>query len=239
MCTVSFVRDEFGILLTSNRDESTSRPASLQPAEYVLNNTKLLFPKDAKAGGTWFVVTEHGHALVLLNGAFERHTPVGNYRMSRGLILLEIAADPNPIIKFESLNLENIEPFTIVSFTGTLHELRWDGSTKYTSELNSYHSHIWSSSTLYEKNVRDMREQKFNSFLSNNPHPDADDLLAFHHLSDGDQQNSFVMNRHNKLRTLSITQARLKASEIEMVHYDLMSSRKTSFSMSLTHPFAV
>ena len=84
-----------------------------------------------------------------------------------------------------------------------------------------------------------MREQKFTSFLSNNPHPNADALLAFHHLEDGDQENSFVMNRQNNLRTLSITQAKLHASEIEMVHYDLMTSRRAFSSMSLKQPFVV
>jgi hypothetical protein len=40
----------------------------------------LIFPKDPKAGGTWFVANADGVILVLLNGADEKHEVQFPYR---------------------------------------------------------------------------------------------------------------------------------------------------------------
>ena len=58
MCTVSFVASNGKIIITSNRDEQVIRPA-IAPQKYTINNKTLLFPKDPKAGGTWYVVDEN------------------------------------------------------------------------------------------------------------------------------------------------------------------------------------
>lgn len=70
MCTVSFVCANGRIIITSNRDEQIGRPSN-PPKNYLINNKKIIFPKDPKAGGTWFVVDDDATVLVLLNGAAE------------------------------------------------------------------------------------------------------------------------------------------------------------------------
>jgi hypothetical protein len=40
----------------------------------------VIYPKDPKAGGTWYVVDENGTVLVLLNGAEEKHTIKLSYK---------------------------------------------------------------------------------------------------------------------------------------------------------------
>jgi uncharacterized protein with NRDE domain len=59
------------------------------------NGQKLFFPKDTDAGGTWIVMKENGDAAVLLNGAFINHTAEPPYRLSRGIILLDIFSTEN------------------------------------------------------------------------------------------------------------------------------------------------
>ncbi len=73
MCTVSFVSSNDKIIITSNRDEKVIRPSAIEPKNYSINNKDIIFPKDPKAGGTWYAIDENGTVLVLLNGASEKH----------------------------------------------------------------------------------------------------------------------------------------------------------------------
>ena len=66
MCTVSFVYTHDKVIITSNRDEQVIRPSAIPPKNHTLNGKNIIYPKDPKAGGTWFVVDENGTVLVLL-----------------------------------------------------------------------------------------------------------------------------------------------------------------------------
>jgi hypothetical protein len=68
MCTVSFVATNDSVI-TSNGTK-TIRPVPFLKSLYC-KWTKSYFPKDPKAGGTWFVTKADGTVLVLLNGAAE------------------------------------------------------------------------------------------------------------------------------------------------------------------------
>ena len=97
MCTVSFVSSNGKVILTSNRDENIIRPSAIEPKHYLINNKNIVFPKDAKAGGTWYAITENANVAILLNGAAEKHQLKSFYRKSRGLILLDIISLDLPI----------------------------------------------------------------------------------------------------------------------------------------------
>src|SRR6478672_10980817 len=116
MCTVSFVNANGKIIITSNRDEKTLRPGAIEPKNYLINNRKIIFPKDKKAGGTWYAVNENSTILVLLNGAEERHQLKSHYRKSRGLIVLDLISSKSVVQTWKFIGLENIEPFTLVVF---------------------------------------------------------------------------------------------------------------------------
>ena len=116
MCTVSFVNVNNKIIITSNRDEKIIRPSAIPPKNYNINGKNVIFPKDPKAGGTWYVVDEKGTVLVLLNGADEKHQVEPLYRKSRGLIVLELISENSPKDFWNKIDLENIEPFTLVLF---------------------------------------------------------------------------------------------------------------------------
>jgi uncharacterized protein with NRDE domain len=170
MCTVSFVATNNKVIITSNRDEKILRPSAVEPKNYLVNNKNVIFPKDPKAGGTWYAITEDGTILVLLNGADEKHEVKLPYRRSRGLIVLDIIASESAIKEWKNIGLDNIEPFTLVLFQdNVLYQLRWNGTEKTTVNLDVSKSHIWSSSTLYPKEIREKRANWFAAFLDTKP----------------------------------------------------------------------
>ena len=70
----------------------------------------------------------------------------------------------------KEINLENIEPFTLVLFQNqALFQLRWNGIKKETLELDIHKNHVWSSSTLYPEVIRKQRADWFYTFLEANP----------------------------------------------------------------------
>ncbi len=223
MCTVTYISLNGIRYLTSNRDEHISRPASEKPKEEIVNNCRVLYPKDPKAGGTWFAVNENGVTAVLLNGAVQRHLPGESYRLSRGVVLLNIISNAAPAFHFEKIELNSIEPFTIILLEHKqLLELRWDGMNKYRRELNIDENYIWSSVTLYDKEAIKKREKLFKEFISEGSEITERSIIDFHHNDYNDSENGFIINRNNQLKTFSITQTVHDAPTIKMNHYDLL-----------------
>ena len=180
MCTVSFVNANGKIIITSNRDEKTLRPNAIEPKNYLINNKKIIFPKDKKAGGTWYAINENSTVLVLLNGADEKHILKESYRKSRGLIVLELISSESVLAVWNAIDLDTIEPFTLVLFENKkLYQLRWNEIEKSALELDTAQSHIWSSSTLYSKEIREKRANWFYNFLDTKPEVNAEELFNF------------------------------------------------------------
>lgn len=222
MCTVSFISRKDRYFITSNRDEHISRPLAYKPQENIVNGVKVLFPKDPKAGGTWFALNEYGVVSVLLNGAYVRHQSKGDYAKSRGLVLLDVIGSLNPEETLQHMDLYNVEPFTLVMLNGSLLEFRWDGNQKYFTPLDKTQDHIWSSVTLYDDDVIAHRASLFNSFLRKNDRIEAADVVDFHSNNHEDYENGFVIDRDTGLKTFSVTQAVIEQEETLMRHIDLL-----------------
>lgn len=234
MCTVSFVCSNDRIIITSNRDEQVLRPA-IAPKNYHINDKKIFFPKDPRAGGTWYAVDEKGNVLVLLNGAAEKHQWNPPYRRSRGLIVLDLMGSPSVLQTWQDINLDNVEPFTLVSFENQqLHQLRWNGISKEDIALNAAQNHIWSSSTLYSKEIREQRAQWFSVFLETRPEVTADEMFQFHRYTETENQHfGLVINREEQLKTLSITQTVIEKNKIALHYHDLVAQK--DFSNTFIH----
>ncbi|MCF6133123.1 NRDE family protein [Flavobacterium wongokense] len=230
MCTVSFVNANGKIIITSNRDEKTLRPNAIEPKNYSINNKKIIFPKDQKAGGTWYAINEHSTVLVLLNGAEERHLIKDNYRKSRGLIVLDLISSNSVIIAWKAIDLDHIEPFTLVLFeNGKLYQLRWNEVEKSTIELDTTQSHIWSSSTLYPKEIREKRAKWFYTFLDTKPEVNETELFNFHRYTETENtEHGLVINRNEALKTLSITQTVIEKNKVAIHYNDLITERDFS-----------
>ncbi len=223
MCTVSFVPIKDGVCITSNRDESIKREKAIPPTKYLINNKEIYFPKDPKAGGTWFAHNNKS-CIVLLNGALEKHIHKQNYRKSRGLIVIDLIASENPIKEWESIGLNEIEPFTIVLFSEKkLYQLQWNEIEKTTIELDANQNHIWSSSTLYEQKIREERAKWFTNFIKLENKLDSQKLLNFHQFTESDNKNfGLQINRNNQLKTISITQCIISNNDFTFNYIDLL-----------------
>ncbi|MGK4569406.1 NRDE family protein [Flavobacterium sp. 3HN19-14] len=155
MCTVSFVKANDKIIITSNRDEQVLREAAIEPQNYTVNDKKLIYPKDPKAGGTWYAIDGPGNVMVLLNGAAEKHEVKPPYRKSRGLIVLDIISGKSPFESWKQIDLDNIEPFTLILFEKRtfLYRLRWDGLQKENRTIGCQPElHLVIINTLSERN---------------------------------------------------------------------------------------
>ncbi len=232
MCTVTYIPQPGGCLLTSNRDEKLSRGLALPPGIHHGSTGRSLFPTDPDAGGTWIVLQETGNAAVLLNGAFVKHTPERPYVKSRGVVLLELMDNQHPAASFLQYDLSGIEPFTMVLYTTTLQVCRWDGMTKFSTQLPVDQPHIWSSVTLYDPAVTQQREAWFKRFLQQYPQITQEDILQFHRFAgEGDPENDINMNRNGLLQTVSITSIQLQEDRSVMTYLDLLKEKTTH------HPF--
>jgi uncharacterized protein with NRDE domain len=233
MCTVSFVNSNDTIIITSNRDEKIIRPSAIPPGDYTINGKNVIFPKDPKAGGTWFVVDANGTVLVLLNGADEKHKVELPYRKSRGLIVLDIISSFSPKDFWTEINLENIEPFTLVLFQNKeLFQLRWNGIAKESTPLDLNKKYVWSSSTLYSREIREKRSNWFYTFLDLNEKISETEMLHFHrYTEENNQENGLIINRNDEMKTLSITQSVIEKNKVAILHCDLIAKKdyKTSF----------
>lgn len=230
MCTVSFIRSNNKIIITSNRDENIKRPDAIPNQKEKIGNLDYFFPKDPQSNGTWFIINNLGNAFVLLNGGEFKHIYKPPYSKSRGLILKELATSQNIIDHWNSIDLFNIEPFTIIAFfQNKLFQLRWDGDHKSFQELNSEIPHIWSSSTLYSPEISLKRKTWLKEFLPNlsTDCPDKD-LLEFHTKTmSSDKINGLMINRNEEILTKNITQFVSDGLNLKLIHLDCIHNTQT------------
>ena len=191
MCLVSFAPRNGHYVLTSNRDESTSREKPLAVTSYTHNPKNLTYPKDI-AGGTWIAHDNHNNGIILLNGAYQKHVRASSYRKSRGLIVLELLSSPDPLQAWKDIELHNIEPFTLVHFTENkkLYDHVWDGHTKTSNQLDIHKGHMWMSATLYTRDYYSIIKKRFDTINLN----DSEALHQFHstHLYQDNTQDYII-----------------------------------------------
>jgi hypothetical protein len=239
MCTVSFIPVKEKIFITSNRDEKSWRLPAQLPKEQCGSHCKMIFPKDGDAGGSWITLCSNGNAGVLLNGAFEKHGRKLFYAKSRGLVFLEIMDNDRPLKSFLKISLQGIEPFTLILWQkNNLYECRWDeDERKHCKALPAYRPYIWSSSTLYDAEVRKKRELWFAKWLNNHPIPDQESILRFHRFGgNGDSGNDLFMNRDGKVFTVSITALELSEDAGSMNYTDLLADETVEYETEFLQP---
>ena len=227
MCTVTYLpTGETDFILTSNRDEAPHRSTE-RIATARINGQQLIFPRDAAAGGTWMVAADSDRVVCILNGAFEPHERTPPYRRSRGLMALDYYAFPDFKSFVRGYSFQGMEAFTMLVFErGTITDLRWDQSQLHPRPFDASRPHVWSSAPLYPPPVRKKREQWFAEWLNTHDTFRREDILHWHKTAgDGDPWNDVVMNRDNKVRTVSTTSIEKKDGQLDMHHCDLLHER--------------
>lgn len=220
MCTVTFLRKNNCVYLTSNRDESPGRRAKSLTS--IHDKTKVYFPLDETSGGSWISLTASGRAVCLLNGAFESFIPNPPYRISRGEIVISAATTEKTNEFFTQTDLYQVAPFTLLVYENNrLDELVWDGENRHIRSLPADRPRIWSSATLYPPDVRAWRKSIFDQWLAENKTIDRESIIAFHQMANEDSKNGFVMNREEVVKTLSVTSIQLKEDSGSILHLEL------------------
>lgn len=224
MCTVTYLpTGDRSFLFTSNRDEAPSRAAGdIQSRQ--INGKRVLFPQDELAQGTWIAMSDAGQFVCILNGAFTVHKRNPPYRMSRGLMALQFFEYQNAEQFFQAFEFTGLEPFTFIIYDkGKLYDVHWDENDPNVRALAVNQSHIWSSSTLYEPERQQQREQWFAQWRAQNPAPTSEAILDFHrHGGEGDPAYNLVMNRFNLVCTTSITHLNGSGNQIAMQYQNLL-----------------
>ncbi len=173
------------------------------------------------AGGTWIGVNNAGNVISLLNGAFENHQRKSYYRKSRGLIVSELLVSEVPVVEWNLIDMEDIEPFTLIVWSdNNLFQLVWDGTERHRIWLDETLPYIWSSSTLYNSDAKAKREELFQNWIAMNPPVSKLSLLNFFKTYTN-AENGFMMNRNETTKTLSFSFITLiENNRAAMSYYD-------------------
>ncbi|SDR69274.1 Transport and Golgi organisation 2 [Polaribacter sp. KT25b] len=225
MCTVTYLplgKKDF--ILTSNRDETPLRK-TISPKTYFENEMKLTYPKDELAGGTWIGTSNKNRLVCLLNGGFINHTRNKYYKMSRGIIVKSILSADDGITYINNFDFTDIEPFTLilVDWNDELetYELVWDGKTKHFKKL-AQEPKIWSSSTLYTDEMKQLRKDWFADWLLENEVFKQEKVLEFHQNENlGTVETSLKMKR-TFAETVSITSIKKENNKIKITYFDFL-----------------
>ncbi len=231
MCTLTYFPYKNGYIFTHNRDEDKMREPAWHPQIYTIHGIEIIMPKDGRAGGTWMAASAQ-KSICLLNGAFEKHSHRPPYRLSRGIVLLDIFSFETLADFARDYNLEGIEPFTIVCAenSGELAEFRWDGNQKYLKPLPQKPA-IWSSATLYDEEAQLQRQLIFDAFVQNHPQPDIDSILHFHQTGKtGVHENDLIMERASGVMTLAISQI-IYTGQTRFEYYDRILHTHSAISL--------
>ncbi len=235
MCTVTFLKTDSGFILTSNRDEWVLRKPALIPQPYELNQQIIYYPKDQQAGGTWIAAGKN-HTLCLLNGAFEKHESKPPYVKSRGIMLLDFFTfdDINKFfLKYNFIGIENFTLVLVEKLAQRLVEIRWDGMQLFKKELDINQAYIWSSATLYSNEIISERRIWFDEWLENHSKFTQSEIAYFHRFGGkSNDHNNFLMNREDKVKTVSITSIERNISFEKIVYLDVTNEEESFRNMN-------
>lgn len=172
MCIVSIFSEPSGnFILTQNRDESVLRPSSQDFTTREIYNQSFNAPIDLVSKGTW-IYDSVNFVCCILNGEYKKHAHRPPYRMSRGLIILELLKY-NSIDQFiKKVELEGIEPFTMIMLNRNTDEkkiLVWDETQKHLEDLSGQKLIVRSSSTLYSESEKETHRRAFETLSDPNP----------------------------------------------------------------------
>lgn len=229
MCTVTYLPlKNNNFILTSNRDETPLRK-TIPPKTYEENGVELTYPKDKLAGGTWIGTSNKSRLVCLLNGGFKNHKRKLPYRISRGIIVKNILSSKDAVAYINKFDFSNIEPFTLILvdwYTNLeTYELVWDGELKFFTKLKQQPK-IWSSSTLYNQEMQQLRKDWFADWLKQNKNYTQKDILFFHKNENlGTVETSPKMKR-NFTETVSITSVQKNGEMIDITYLNLLDKIK-------------
>ena len=231
MCTVTYLPlggDDF--ILTSSRDVPFARKKADAPKLFVEDGVEITYPKDGDAGGTWIGTSSKNRLICLLNGGFKNHLPNKSYKKSRGLIVKELLMSEIITETLSTIDLTDIEPFilAIVDWNNGLEliEFVWTGEQKHLKKLPQ-EACIWSSSTLYEDQIKRKREVWFREWRLGQIQFKQNKIIEFHKKAgEGDAKTNVLMKREGG-GTVSITSVQRNNNKTHLIYEDVLTKEVT------------
>lgn len=227
MCTVTAIATSTGLILTSSRDEITSRLTAPPRVFQIESGAQIMYPADILANGTWIAMDDRGGIRCLLNGAHERHERRLPYRKSRGLVVTESFQYRSATDFVRHYDAHGIEPFTLIWVDPEQNlqadVIRWDHSKFEHAVEDLSQPRMWQSATLYTREVQRLRRTWFQTWLQAYHEQEDFNIQEFHNLKgSGDETHDIRMLR-GALQTVSITQIRSEKRQLLMHYEDLIS----------------
>lgn len=218
MCIVSIFSDEKGnFVLTHNRDETHLRPTSKRVETREIHDQEFTGPVDLVSGGTWIYYSEK-YIACILNGAYIKHSHLPPYRMSRGLVMLELLRYDSIDEFIQEIDLNEIEPFTMIMidrFSLEKKILVWDGLKKYKENVSDEKLIVRSSSTLYTEEEKQRHVKYFLNLDTVFP----DEAFKLH-----DKLKMLENNKFPTVMTTSITQIIKNENQIHLKFCPVLAS---------------
>lgn len=172
LCIVSiFTKKNGDFIFTQNRDESYLRPTSSEVQKKEFHHQIYYGPTDKISGGTWIYYSDT-YVCSILNGGYEKHKMNPPYRMSRGLVVLELLKYDCIDSFMEKVDLEGIEPFSLIMIHRFTHEkkiLVWDEIKKHKEDVSCESLIVRSSSPLYTEEEKEFHKKAFENLSEINP----------------------------------------------------------------------
>lgn len=233
MCTVVFIPYNGKYFIASLRDEHPDRSIAKLPILSQSKSNKYISPIDPQGGGTWVGINNTGSVIVLLNGGFINHLKKEFYKKSRGQIVIELLSVNHPVKLWNEIELENIEPFTLIVWSeSTLMQLVWDGEKKYKTQVNANKAQIWSSSTLYNEHEKFDRKKKYEEWINSSDDISRSFLLDFFEKGNDENESVFIRNSP-EIKTLSYTCIEItKDLSNSIIYQDFISDSITKLSIT-------
>ena len=222
MCSLSYIPQAEGYILSHNRDELPNRESSSRIIDEDGLRGTFHFPQDLKAGGSWMGAHESGWSACLLNGGSVHYLRKLPYRHSRGKVLIDFLEDPS-IDAFQKIDYQGVEPFTLIlSKPGELWQLEHNPDGDIWNHLDPLKPHFWSSTKLYHPNIREARKYRFEQWLHQQKQAKASDLRQFHlDPQRSPREGGLLLGPNFPLKTVSFCQVNHQASEIQF-QYDYL-----------------
>ncbi len=224
MCTLTYLPINDGFIFTHNRDERTDRPSTEKLQKLKVGTQVVYYPKDLEGSGSWIAYSTAGRAVALLNGGSEQYRRKSEYRHSRGLVVLDNFKYDDQANFYQNYNLKDIEPFTmIIRDQSGLWKIVHNENRTDLVELDGNTTGIWSSTSLYTKEIRSKRSEWFYDWLKQEDKPNSEKIRNFHKSAgDGDKENDLIMSRWGILKTTSISQISVEAKQTLFLYEDLV-----------------
>ncbi len=227
MCTCTYIPTKGGFLFAANRDEDPSR-AGKEVVEKKADGTRW-YVREPRLGGTNLCLNDKGRLVCLLNGSQNRAHPKGPFRKSRGWVVLDSFEYHTMEAFFKDYSFERINAFMLVALEkDKIFLLDWDGEKENSATVNPQNPYIWASPWLYTDYWYERRKAWLADFLIKKPGPTLDELFRFQSQGgDGNRENDMVMNRENKVCTVSISGMEYRNGICKILHKDLIQNTVT------------